>query len=286
MRLLVEHGGGAVRPEVGPVTDVDHRAPRPPVRMPADLPDRLVGVTYGEQAVRRHLHGGRLPDRADDSTSRRRSSCTRRPGARTCASASTSSRRSPGWPATTPIPSALPVAPAGPRSHDRRSGAAASVARALAEHGLVEVLTYPFVGPEVADVYGLPADDPRRPALRLANPLSDEQPFLRTWLLPTLVEAARRNIGRGRSDLALFEIGLVTRPEHPHRRRAAAAGRPQRPTPEELAAVDARAAAPAPARRRPARPASSSRPAGTGPAGRPTGRTPSTRPCSSGAPSA
>ena len=135
------------------------------------------------------------------------------------------------------IPSVLPVAPAGRGlTHAQRSRR--SIARALAEHGLVEVLTYPFVGAEVADVYGLPADDARRPALRLANPLSEEQPYLRTWILPTLVEAARRNLGRGRSDLALFEIGLVTRPDS----RDAVAPRPPvdaRPTPEQLAGIDA-----------------------------------------------
>jgi phenylalanyl-tRNA synthetase beta chain len=87
------------------------------------------------------------------------------------------------------------------------------VARALAEHGLVEVLCYPFVGPGAHDSLGEPEGDPRRTALRLANPLSDEQPELRTSILPPLLEALRRNLGRGHTDLALFEIGLVVLPE-------------------------------------------------------------------------
>jgi phenylalanyl-tRNA synthetase beta chain len=138
------------------------------------------------------------------------------------------------------IPSVLPLAPPGRGlTHSQKSRR--SLARALAEHGLVEVLTYPFVGPEVGDLYGLPADDPRRRALRLANPLSEEQPYLRTWILPTLVEAARRNLGRGRTDLALFEIGLVTRPEN-GQGTDAVARRPEsarRPSAEELAAIEA-----------------------------------------------
>jgi phenylalanyl-tRNA synthetase beta chain len=238
VRLLVEHGGGSPEVRIGGVTDVDHRAPRPPVRMPVDLPDRLVGRAYGEQVVRRHLEAVGCRIEQDEATTQAPTLVVQppswRPDLRLGVDLVEEVARLAGYES---IPSALPVAPAG-RGLTTSQRGRRSVARALAEHGLVEVLTYPFVGPEVADVYGLPADDPRRPALRLANPLSDEQPYMRTWLLPTLVEAARRNIGRGRSDLALFEIGLVTRPEHPE----AVAPRlavTQRPTPEQLAALEA-----------------------------------------------
>jgi phenylalanyl-tRNA synthetase beta chain len=58
----------------------------------------------------------------------------------------------------------------------------------------------------------LPADDPRRTALRLANPLSEDEPLLRTTLLPGLLRVLGRNAGRGFADLALYEMGLVFRP--------------------------------------------------------------------------
>jgi phenylalanyl-tRNA synthetase beta chain len=48
--------------------------------------------------------------------------------------------------------------------------------------------------------------------VRLANPLSDEAPLMRTSVLSTLVEALRRNVSRGQRDAAVFELGLVTRP--------------------------------------------------------------------------
>ncbi len=230
VRLLVEHGGGAP----SAVTDVDQRMPREPVRMAPDLPDRLVGHTFGAHEVRRHLQavGCRVEAEPDGTLVVHPPSW--RPDLRLDVDLVEEVARLGGYDA---IPSVLPVAPAG-RGLTTQQRARRSVARALAEHGLVEVLTYPFVGPETADVYGLPADDARRAALRLANPLSEEQPYLRTWVLPTLVEAARRNIGRGRSDLALFEIGLVTRPEATD---AVAPRLPaaQRPSPEQLAAVEA-----------------------------------------------
>jgi phenylalanyl-tRNA synthetase beta chain len=46
----------------------------------------------------------------------------------------------------------------------------------------------------------------------VANPLSDDEPLLRTTLLPGLLRVLARNAGRGFSDVALFETGLVFRP--------------------------------------------------------------------------
>ncbi len=77
----------------------------------------------------------------------------------------------------------------------------------------MEVLSYPFVSPGVHDLMGLDDDDPRRRAVRLANPLSAEQPQMRTSVLATLLDTLRRNVGRGQDDVALFEIGLVVRPQ-------------------------------------------------------------------------
>jgi phenylalanyl-tRNA synthetase beta chain len=96
------------------------------------------------------------------------------------------------------------------------------------------VLTYPFVGAPVWDDLGLADDDPRRRTLRLVNPLSEAEPELRTTLLPGLLAALRRNVGRGQRDVALFEAGLVflpaeTLPPLP------VIGVSRRPTDDELA---------------------------------------------------
>lgn len=84
-----------------------------------------------------------------------------------------------------------------------------TISRELAVSGFVEVLSYPFVAADVHDTFGLAADDERRSALTLANPLSDAEPQLRTTLLPGLLTTLHRNIGRGLRDVALFETGLV-----------------------------------------------------------------------------
>lgn len=106
------------------------------------------------------------------------------------------------------LPSTLPTAPAGHGlTHAQRLRR--RVGTTLAARGLVEVLTYPFVGDADADALRLADDDPRRSTPRLANPLSEEQPALRGAILPTLLAAAQRNVGRGITDIAIFEIGSV-----------------------------------------------------------------------------
>jgi phenylalanyl-tRNA synthetase beta chain len=88
----------------------------------------------------------------------------------------------------------------------------------------------------VWDAFGLPSDDPRRQAAVLANPLSDAEPELRTSLLPGLLAALLRNLGRGSRDLALYELGQVFTgtdglPAVPR------PGVEHRPSPEELKAL-------------------------------------------------
>jgi phenylalanyl-tRNA synthetase beta chain len=84
-----------------------------------------------------------------------------------------------------------------------------AVGRALAGAGYVEVLGQPFSSAADHDRLQLPADDARRRAPRIANPLSEDEPLLRTTLLPGLLRVLARNIGRGFGDLALYEMGLV-----------------------------------------------------------------------------
>jgi len=136
------------------------------------------------------------------------------------------------------IPGVLPSAPPGPGLSDAQR-LRRRVGLALAHAGLVEAPSYPFVGEATLDALGLPADDPRRWAARLANPLSDEEPLLRTTLLPGLLAALRRNVGRGNTDVALFEVAPVFRPGQRPRPAPPRPGVDRRPSDAEVAALDA-----------------------------------------------
>ena len=140
------------------------------------------------------------------------------------------------------IPSRLPQAPAGyGLTREQRLRRRAGLA--LAAAGVIDVLTYPFMGEGDLDALLVATGERRRRAPRLANPLSEEQPLLRTTLLPGLLHAARRNLSRGIDDIALGEIGRVfVLDDHQDPGGVAESPRPgveQRPSDAELAAIEA-----------------------------------------------
>jgi phenylalanyl-tRNA synthetase beta chain len=114
-----------------------------------------------------------------------------------------------------------------------------AIGRTLAGDGFVEVQGDPFAPATEADSLMLPPEDPRRPAVRVANPLSEDQPQLRTTLLPGLFRLLVRNIGRGFPDTALFETGLVFLPRPGAPAVAPILATDRGPTVAELAALEA-----------------------------------------------
>lgn len=109
------------------------------------------------------------------------------------------------------IPATLPVAPPG-RGLTRVQQQRRRLIQAFADAGLTEVLAYPFVSKAANDTFGVTEEGAPRSAVKLANPISEEQGFLRTSILPGLIEVAKRNHSRGFRDLAVFEAGLVFLP--------------------------------------------------------------------------
>jgi phenylalanyl-tRNA synthetase beta chain len=109
------------------------------------------------------------------------------------------------------VPSVVPAAAVG-AGLTRQQRLRRRLGRTLAGAGLVEVISFPFVGPDAFDALGLPADDIRRDTVRLENPLSAEEPGYTTTLLPGLLKTASRNLGRGAPGVAVFETGTVAFP--------------------------------------------------------------------------
>ena len=207
--LLVEHGGGVVDAEV---TDVGTPADPAPVTMHVDLPSRLVGIVYLDSEVVSVLEAiGCAVSRDGDVLTV--VPPTWRPDLRTGEDLVEEVARIHGYDR---IPSVVPTPPGGAGlTHAQR--VRRLVADVLAGQGLAEIWSAPFVGAERYAALGLDVDAEVARTVRLANPLSDEQPLMRTRLLATMVDALRRNVARGTRDVGLFELGLVVALDGPQR---------------------------------------------------------------------
>ncbi|MFF3847482.1 phenylalanine--tRNA ligase subunit beta [Streptomyces sp. NPDC002328] len=227
--LLVLLAGGTA--EAG-VTQI--AAPSAPhtITAPADHPDKVAGVVYGRETVVRRLQEIGCDVYGQDELIVTVPSW--RPDLAEANDLAEEVIRLEGY---ENLPSTLPKPPAG-RGLTSRQRLHRRVGRALAGAGYVESPNYPFIGEGVFDQLGLAADDPARRVVKLVNPLNDEEPALRTSLLPGLLAALRRNDGRGSHDLALFETGLVFLPRE-ERRAAGHLPVDRRPTDEQLASLDA-----------------------------------------------
>ncbi|HQR81153.1 MAG TPA: phenylalanine--tRNA ligase subunit beta, partial [Actinomycetota bacterium] len=196
--LLAELAGASI----GGLVDVDNRPARIEIDMAPDLPAKVVGVDIpGDQAQ------AILTSIGCEVSGRRVKVPSWRPDLTAPIDLVEEVARLVGY---DKIPSRGPAMGTGVglSEHDRLQR---QLRRRPAELGLIEVLSYPFVGEAELDALGLPAEDPRRVSVRLANPLRDEQPLMRTTLLPGLLATARRNVGRGTESLHLYEYGQVFR---------------------------------------------------------------------------
>lgn len=227
--LLVLLAGGTA--EAGVTEVITPSAPHT-ITVPADHPDKVAGVEYGRETVVRRLQQIGCDVYGQDELIVTVPSW--RPDLLEQNDLAEEVIRLEGY---ENLPSTLPKPPSG-RGLTHRQRLHRRVGRALAGAGYVEAPNYPFVSEQVFDQLGLDADDPARRVVRLANPLNDEEPVLRTSLLPGLLGALRRNDGRGSHDLALFETGLVF---HPREGQGVATHLPvdRRPTDEEIATLNA-----------------------------------------------
>lgn len=233
--LLTGIAGGVIEPTL---TDWRGDPPRddwsqPPVRMAVDLPDRTAGVDYGDGVTVRRLTqvGARVDSVGAELVV---TPPSWRPDLVQPADLVEEVLRLEGLDV---IPSVLPTAPAG-RGLTGIQKRRRAIGKSLALSGLVEILPTPFLPAGVFDTWGLAADDPRRAATSVLNPLEADRPNLATTLLPGLLEALGRNVSRGAVDVALFAIAQVVQPTD-RTRAVELIPTDRRPTDDEIALLDA-----------------------------------------------
>ncbi|OBK62752.1 phenylalanine--tRNA ligase subunit beta [Mycobacterium colombiense] len=233
--LLADIAGGVVSDGL---TDWRGDPPRddwslPPIEISVDLPDRVAGVDYapGTTAKRLAQIGADVAERGDTLTV---TPPSWRPDLVQPADLVEEVLRLEGLEV---IPSVLPPAPAG-RGLSAVQKRRRAIGRSLAQSGYVEILPTPFLPAGVFDLWGLPADDPRRTTTDVLNPLEADRPHLATTLLPALLEALVRNVSRGLVDVSLYALAQVVQPTA-DTRAVDLIPVDRRPTDAEIAALDA-----------------------------------------------
>ncbi|MGB9249393.1 MAG: phenylalanine--tRNA ligase subunit beta [Mycobacterium sp.] len=233
--LLADIAGGRVSAKI---TDWRGDPPRedwslPPIRIAADLPDRVAGVSYAQGTTARRLSqiGAAVSDAGDSLTV---TPPSWRPDLLQPADLVEEVLRLEGLDV---IPSVLPAAPAG-RGLSATQRRRRAIGKSLALSGYVEILPTPFLPAGVFDAWGLPADDARRKTTQVLNPLEADRPHLATTLLPALLEALARNVSRGIVDVALFAVAQVVQPTK-QTKGVELIPVNRRPTDDEIAGLDA-----------------------------------------------
>lgn len=202
--LLVELAGGTAD-EAG--TDVGTAPDAVTITLPAGFAAERIGIDFTEEQIVTSLEDlGAVVEKADGGWTV--SAPSWRNDLETKEDLSEEIARLVGY---DQIPATLPVAPPG-RGLTRVQQQRRRLIQALADAGLTEVLAYPFVSKAANDTFGVAEAGASRTAVKLANPISEEHGYLRTSVLPGLIEVAKRNHSRGFRDLALFEAGLVFLP--------------------------------------------------------------------------
>ena len=203
--LLVDLAGGTAD-EAG--TDVGTAPETATIELPASFPAERIGIDFSEEQIIGCLEDlGAAVEKMENGY--RVTAPSWRQDLETKEDLSEEIARLVGY---ENIPATLPVAPPG-RGFTRAQQQKRRVVQALADAGLTEVLSYPFVSKAANDTFGVAEEGAERTAIKLANPISEEHGYLRTSVLLGLIEAARRNLSRGFRDLALYESGLVFLPD-------------------------------------------------------------------------
>ncbi|HEX5761561.1 MAG TPA: phenylalanine--tRNA ligase subunit beta [Solirubrobacterales bacterium] len=80
---------------------------------------------------------------------------------------------------------------------------------AMRDLGFDEIVGWSFTDPGEVERLRIPADDSRASGVVISNPLSEDQSVMRTTLVGSLLDVARRNAAHGAERIAIFESGRV-----------------------------------------------------------------------------
>ena len=85
---------------------------------------------------------------------------------------------------------------------------------ALRTQGYLEAYNYSFYSPKDLDLMKIAEGAPERNAVKILNPISEDLSIMRTFLAPSMLQNAVRNIRRGNDEGREFEVANVYEPKN------------------------------------------------------------------------
>lgn len=208
VQLLVELAGASA--DSG-VSDVNNTVLPSPIELPAQYTSQRIGVQYTPEQIEKYLTeiGAqvKVTDQGFEVTPP-----TWRTDLTDKEDLTEEVARLDGY---DKIPSTVPVAPPG-RGYTSEQVLRRRASNSLAAAGMTEVFAYPFVSSEANNLWASAVPNMNLESIKLANPISEAQGWMRRSLLPGLTEVLKRNISRGFKNLAIFETGHIFIPRSQH----------------------------------------------------------------------
>lgn len=107
------------------------------------------------------------------------------------------------------VPVTSPKTPISKEGGDRRHHHISTVKESFRRSGFTEAINYSFMNYGMLDMMKIGEGDYRRRALKLRNPLNEDEAHLRTTLVPSLLQNLAYNISVGNREVGLFEASRV-----------------------------------------------------------------------------
>jgi len=111
-----------------------------------------------------------------------------------------------GYQKVTPRPPAVKI---GASQVDARMKKTRMIRQLLWQRDYSEVINFSFMNEDILPVLKIAGNDIRSNAVKIINPLRQEESLMRTFLLPSLISNLQHNVNRGMRDVRLFEISRV-----------------------------------------------------------------------------
>jgi phenylalanyl-tRNA synthetase beta chain len=107
------------------------------------------------------------------------------------------------------IPITLPAGRVSPEKKTKMQRACERARELMTSFGFWEVINYSFMSPQVLKDSAILGTERQDRALRIQNPLSEDQSVMRTTLIPGLLHTAKTNSHRQNLNMKIYELGRI-----------------------------------------------------------------------------